>query len=303
MAKLRKNHSRQNSGAAAGGMLTKVGIFGAIAGGLYWLFTLFGAPVETQSPDLRDDYVAEEFALPEGRRGNQIIAHRRFALAYDDEHEQAEWVAYVLDGELLRRPWTKRNDNFRPDPFVKAGSATSEDYRNSGYDRGHLVAAADLAYDSLAMDETFYMSNISPQARQFNQGIWRELEETARDWAKKFDRLYVVTGPVLTDVPKGSIGRDNEISIPAAYFKVFLDLSEPELKAIGFLLPNQVSFEPLYQYAVSVDDVEDVTGIDFFGELLPADLERELERDGNIDLWPFDKKKFELRNRQWNNVN
>lgn len=283
-------------------MIAKVGIFGAIVGVLYWLFSQFGFTMDTPDPMTGDDYVAEEYALPTVTGRNEVVSHRRFSLSYDEEHEQAEWVAFVLDGELLRQPWSKRNNNFRPDPLVSTGSATSDDYRGSGYDRGHLVAAADLAYDSVAMDESFYMSNITPQARQFNQGIWRELEETGRDWAKKFDRLYVVTGPVLTDVPKGTIGRDNEISIPAAYFKVFLDLSEPELKAIGFLLPNQVSFEPLYQYAVSVDDVEEITGIDFFGELMPADLEAELERDGNIDLWPFNERKFKLRNSQWNNV-
>jgi len=146
------------------------------------------------------------------------------------------------------------------------------------------------------------MSNISPQARQFNQGIWRELEELTRDWAKKFKRLYVISGPIMTQDPKGTIGRQNRVAVPAAYFKVLLDLDDPEQKAIGFMLPNQVSFDPLYEYAFSVDEVEETTGLDFFPELMPAELEARLEASGNIDLWPFNQKKFERRINDWNNV-
>ncbi len=149
MAKFRTNHSRQNTGNAAGGMIAKVGIFGAIVGMLYWLFTQFGLPTDALQAPVDEEYVAEAFVLPTVTGRNEVVIHRRFALSYDEEHEQAEWVAYVLDGELLRQPWSKRSNNFRPDPAVSTGTATSDDYRGSGYDRGHLVAAADLAYDSL----------------------------------------------------------------------------------------------------------------------------------------------------------
>ncbi|MEZ4985202.1 MAG: DNA/RNA non-specific endonuclease [Saprospiraceae bacterium] len=183
---------------------------------------------------------------------------------------------------------------------MRTGSATPDDYRGSGYDRGHLVPAADMAFDPVAMDETFMMSNISPQARNFNQGIWRELEELTRDWAKKFKRLYVVSGPVLTREPKGYIGRDNQVAIPAAYFRVILDLDEPEQKAIAFVMDNEVNYEPLYKFATSVDEVEKMTGINFFQDFMPPQLETELESQYNIDLWPFNKRKFEIRVEQWN---
>ena len=151
-----------------------------------------------------------------------------------------------------------------------------------------------------AIDETFLMSNISPQAGNFNKGIWRELEELARSWAKANGELYVVTGPVLALKPKGTIG-DNEVSVPAAYFKVLLDAEEPQVKGIGFLIPNEVRFEPLYKFAVSIDRVEEVTGLDFFGKLLPAKVEEEVEGNLNLDLWEFSKSKFQERIEKWNN--
>jgi len=148
------------------------------------------------------------------------------------------------------------------------------------------------------MSESFYMSNISPQSRQFNGGIWRELEELTRDWAYKFGSLYVATGPLLDRPIKGTIG-DNDVSIPSQYYKVLLDL-EGE-KGIAFILDNQVNFEPLYKFAVPIDEVERRTGIDFFPELMDQRLEAKIESEANVDFWPFSKKKFDLRNEKWNN--
>ena len=301
MAKFRTNHARQGTGKS-GGMIVRVGLFSAILGGLYLLFDMFSGPAPaTDTPADEPIYAGEAYYLPDAAgKDLEVIRQGTFALGYNEQHEQAEWVAYVLEGPKLDQPWNERPDEFHPDAAVSTGTATPDDYRDSGYDRGHLVPAADRSYDAAALAETFLMSNISPQAPQFNQGIWRELEETVREWAKKDRQLYVVSGPVLTQKPKGAIGRDNRISVPAAYYKVLLDLTEPEQKAIGFIIPNQVSFEPLYEYAVSVDEVEELTRIDFFADLMPDDLETELEAAGNIDLWHFDRKKFERRVNEWN---
>ena len=297
MAKLRRNHAPRGS-AASGKTIAKVGVFGAILAALVYAFQLFsgggaGAAGEGVTYDGADYY------LPTGGRG-EIVRHRGFTLSYDEEWEQAEWVAYLLEGDNLRREWTKRNDDFRPDPSVSTASAEDYDYRGSGYDRGHLAPFADFAYDAELAAETFYLSNISPQARQFNQGVWRELEELTRDWAEDNDRLYVVTGPVMTEDPKGSIGRRNRVAVPAAYFKVLLDLEGNDRKAIGFIIPNEVSFDPLTRYAYSVDEVEQIVNLDFFAELMPDDLEASLEADGNIDFWRFDRRKFDKRVGEWN---
>ncbi|PHN08411.1 DNA/RNA non-specific endonuclease [Flavilitoribacter nigricans] len=294
MAKLRTNHARQAKGSS--GMIVKVGLFGAIIGGLYFVFNYFTG-ADLTPPDTGETYHAESYYLPSST--GQVIEYRDYVISYNEDHEQAEWVAYILTRENLEKPWNKRSDNFMPDSRVKTGSATPNDYRGSGYDRGHLVPAADMAYDAAAMEETFLMSNISPQSRNFNKGIWRELEELTRDWAKKFDELYVVTGPVLSQEPKGYIG-ENEVSVPTAYFKVLLDLAEPEQKGIGFIIPNQVSFEPLYDFVASIDQVEELTGIDFYPDLMPKELEQQLEGNYNLDLWQFSKQKYDKRIEQWN---
>lgn len=295
MAKLRTNHQRAKDG---GSTMVRVGLFSAILAGLFYLFNTFvGGKAGDSNTTRQDNYAAEEYFLP--KADGQLVEHKYFTLSYNEKHEQADWVAYILTKEELAQPWQERSDHFLPDPVVKTGSATPDDYRNSGYDRGHLVPAADRAFNAEAMQETFLMSNISPQAKNFNKGIWRELEELTRDWAKKNERLYVVTGPVLTQPVKNQIG-ENEVSVPAAYFKVLLDLTEPAKKGIGFVIPNEVSFEPLYKYAMSIDEVEALTGINFFPELMPENLENELESAYNLDLWEFNKKKHELRIQKWN---
>jgi endonuclease G len=295
MAKLRSNHQ---SGKNSSGMMVRVGLFSAIIGGLFVLFNQF---VGGDGSTWMDDSTKEnsEYFLPANSKG-KIIDNKYYTLSYVEEYEQAEWVAYKLTEEELKKPFLARIDDFRPDPRVKSASATPDDYRNSGYDRGHLVPVADRAFSKEAMSETFYMSNISPQARNFNGGIWRELEEQTRYWARKNKELYVVSGPILTLEPKGTIG-ENEVAVPAAYFKVLLDIQEPQVKGIGFVLPNEVSYDPLFKYAVSIDDVEELTGLDFFNDFIPEDVEAEVEAEANIDLWPFSKKKFQERVDKWNN--
>ncbi|CAH0999348.1 hypothetical protein LEM8419_00646 [Neolewinella maritima] len=305
MAKLRRNHASRG-GTASGTTIVKVGLFAAILGGLVWGFHTFGVTSSGEgAPDVslvqRTGYTGEAYYLPSGASG-QVIDHEGFVLSYNEDWEQADWVAYILTRQHLQQEWTKRDDHFREDPAVRSGSASLGDYRGSGYDRGHLAPFADFAWDAELADRTFYLSNVSPQARQFNQGVWRELEELTRDWAKREQQLYVVTGPVTSEAPKFYIGRDNRVAVPRSYFKVLLDLEDPQQKGIGFVIPNEVSFEPLTAYAMSIDEVERITGLDFFADLMPDDLEAELEASGNPDFWLFSKKKYDRRTKQWNQV-
>lgn len=153
-----------------------------------------------------------------------------------------------------------------------------------------------MAFDTLAMNETFLMSNISPQVRTFNGGIWRELEENVRDWAKQLGMLYIVTGPVLTRPALGQIG-SNRVTVPAAFYKIIY--APRQRSAIAFVLPNTLSKRPLVEYACSIDDVEALTGIDFFPTLLSGADER-LEATVDKSLWPLSSKRYERRLRQWN---
>lgn len=287
---------RSNSGG--GSMITKVLVFVAVLAGLFWGFN--GS--EEGGGDYEDEIidVKKEYALPTSTTG-QVIHHNYYSLSYSEEHEQAEWVAYELYRENLEGERVPRSNNFREDRAVKTGSSNSRDFSHPDYDRGHLVPAADMNFNETAMSETFFMSNMSPQKNNFNQGIWRELEENTRYWAKKFKRLFVVTGPVLSRPIIRRIG-NNKVSVPAAYFKVLLDIDDPEKKGIGFIMPNAVSYEPIETYAVSIDEVEELTGINFFGELLEPDLEAQLESEYDPSLWSTSKKKFQLRKNKWNKV-
>jgi endonuclease G len=211
----------------------------------------------------------------------QIIRHTHFTLSYLEKHEQAEWVAYELTGREVQGV-EERSDDFREDPKVTTGSASLADYYRSDYDRGHLAPAGDMKFSEEAMSESFYMSNMSPQEPSFNRGVWRELEEEVRELALQNGSLYVVTGPVFGKRNK-RIG-DNRVSVPRAYYKVLLDYTEPEIKAIAFLLPNKGSDKDVYDFAVAIDSVEAVTNIDFFPAL--PDLEEDmLESTFDVSPW------------------
>ena len=210
-----------------------------------------------------------------------IIRKTGFSFLYNEPHEQATWVAYQLT-QSETQGFVERTDNFREDPMVKTGSATTADYQGSGYDRGHLAPAGDMGWSTAAMSESFYYSNMSPQLPAFNRGIWKRLEEQVRSWAMDYDTLYVVTGPVLTaDLSK--IG-PNQVSVPRYYYKVLLDYSEPDVKGIGFVMPNQGSKLSLQQYAVSIDSVERLTGLDFFYKL-SDDHEGLIEKSVCLGCW------------------
>jgi endonuclease G, mitochondrial len=186
---------------------------------------------------------------------------------------------------------------FMPDPNVRTESATPRDYTGSGYDRGHLCPAADMSFDTNALRETFFMSNISPQAKGFNTGIWREMEELTRDWARKYGRIYVVTGPMLSRPGIAQIGF-SKVTVPVGFFKVMY--APKQEIAIGFVVPNQKSDRPVMEYAFHLDYVEKLTGIDFFPELLGGDNES-VEKEVDKSQWPVNEKRFTQRVALWNN--
>ncbi len=221
--------------------------------------------------------------LPKPLLGEQIIQHTGFTLSYNEKYEQASWVAYELTAdELIKR--VKRSDNFKKDSKVSTGSALPSDYAKSGFDRGHLAPAADLSWSEVTMKESFYMSNMSPQKPGFNRGIWKKLEGYVRQWASDNGAIYVVTGGVLNNIDQ-FIGTSN-VGIPKYYYKVILDYTGPEKKGIGFILPNQSSSKKLQLSAVSIDEVEAFTGINFFHSI-PDNEESLLESQFNVNQWRF----------------
>lgn len=224
--------------------------------------------------------------IPKSKSPTALVSHVAYTLEYNETHEQASWVAYVLTKEKTTKV-AERTNKFLSDPMVKTGSADNGDYSKSGYDRGHLAPAADMGWSAKTMAESFYFSNMSPQVPAFNRGIWKRTEELVRTWANAYDSLYIVTGPVLKgNLP--SIGV-NKVSIPQFYYKVILDHKRPEVKAIGIVMRNAASSESIQHFAVSVDSVEHLTGIDFF-PLLNDVEESKLEKQICIPCWQWDTR-------------
>lgn len=215
---------------------------------------------------------------------NQIVKHDFYTLSYNEKFEQSEWVFYELKKRFVV------NGNFsRPffieDPKVKTESANWRNYKKSGYDKGHLCPAGDMEFDIKAYNDTFYTSNISPQDHNFNAGVWNRLEEKIRYWAIKYDGIYVVTGGVLEASLK-TIGKE-KVLVPNYFYKILLDDSNGKYKMIAFLIPNEKSNKPLYDFVVSVDSIEKMTGINFFPKLQDS-IEENLEKSSDYKNWSFD---------------
>jgi len=242
----------------------------------------------SNSDSLTDVYKSiDGLEIPLTRNAGEVVTHGGFALEYNEEHEQASWVAYLLTSKKANRG-VERSNSFKPDPKVSTQTANDKDYAGSGYDRGHLAPAADMSWSTTAMKESFYYSNMSPQEPGFNRGIWKKLEEQVRFWAETYDSLFVVIGPIL-EPGLPTIG-SNKVSVPKSYYKALLCYSSNYTLALGFILPNRNSSEPLLNFAVSIDSLEKITNIDFF-HLLPNPVEEKMESKLCIDCWIWKRSK------------
>lgn len=221
-------------------------------------------------------------------KADKIIDRPGYALGYIEYHEQPAWVIYHLTKEQALTKAAKRGDDFREDPEIPTGSATLADYRRSGYDRGHLAPAADMAFSVRTMSDSFYMSNMSPQKPAFNRGIWKNLEAQVRYFAITEHDVYIVTGPILPKTKTVTIG-GNRVTVPTHYYKVIYDRTPPE-KMIDFILPNEGSNRPLRDFAVTVDAVEDATGLNFFSTV-PQPKQEQLESTISVQDWCWKKRK------------
>ena len=227
-----------------------------------------------------------DIGLPEftKERRSQIIRHIGYTTSYNAETKIPNYVAWTLTPERFEDV-VSRTDKFLPDPEV-ADPVTTDDYRNSGYDRGHMCPAADNKWDKEAMRESFYMTNVCPQHHNLNRGDWKELEDACRDWTMECGKLHVVAGPILYNKRHRRIG-DSRVVVPEAFFKVIL-CPDP-LKAIGFIYKNTSGNHPLDAYVNSVDEVERITGMDFFPNL-PDSIEEVVEKAYDLDEWPMPER-------------
>lgn len=250
-------------------------------------------------PEIEEEEIqVEGMEIPLTKNSRSIVHHFAYSLLYSEAHEQALWVAYELTSKETESIY-ERSNKFLSDPLVSSGSAVNNDYKGSGYDRGHLAPAGDMGWSSKSMIESFYYSNMSPQDPSFNRGIWKKLESLVRSWAIDYDHIYIVTGPILTTNLE-EIG-PNGVDIPKYYYKVILDDTGKDKKAIGFIIPNEGSKVGLSNFAVTVDEVEKSTGIDFF-PLLNDEIENKLESEKCIPCWDWYVPKTRRQRSSSNNV-
>lgn len=214
---------------------------------------------------------------------DQVVEREGYALGYSEEHEQALWVQYRFTRAENQTRIARRLEDFREDGEIKTKSASLNDYRRSGYDRGHLAPAADMKWSEKAMSESFLLSNISPQDHEMNAGVWNDVEKFVRYTVNIEDSIVVVTGPIFKGGEK-KIGA-NGVTVPWGYYKIIYDETEPR-KMIAFVVPNKGSSAKLASFVRSVDEVETMTGLDFFSKVKGAEA---LERRSEIGKWRLER--------------
>jgi endonuclease G len=220
-------------------------------------------------------------SMPKGKQG-QVIQRTGYTLAYDKKTKTPQWVAWELTKEETKGNH-ERTDKFLPDPNVEGAKVVTTDYTGSGYDRGHMAPAGDMKWSKKAMEESFYMSNICPQIHHLNTGDWNELEANTRKWARRYGSVYVTCGPIYNGSRRTQYIGKNRVKVPDAFFKVILIQSPKKTCALGFFFENEAGQRPLNEYLVSIDYLEQTTGIDFF-PALPDELENVLEAETHNSL-------------------
>lgn len=232
----------------------------------------------------------KEVGLP----SKSYISHSAMILHYNEDHEQANWVSHMILPDIKFGNKFRTND-FRVDPKVKSGTAVQEDYfltdtlsngivqyDGYGYDRGHLAPSADFNWSSKAISESYFYSNMSPQLPEFNQRKWAELEEFLRGYVIRNNvPLYVMTAPVLDQNLPVVDRATNHLTIPNQYIKVAYDKKND--LGIAFLMENKNLQEPLQSYAISIDEAEEILGLDFFNN-----IDQDFESDFDNESW-FDE--------------
>ncbi|MGN0221267.1 MAG: DNA/RNA non-specific endonuclease [Prevotella sp.] len=241
-------------------------------------------PDTSQQQELQDaphpPQEAKELAMTV--EGAQLLHRTGYVCCYNADTRLPHWVAWVLTAAHTTGPYKRNGIKFQEDTDVEAPRATHEDYMRSGYDRGHLCPSGDNKWSEQAQRESFLMTNICPQTHNLNGGDWNEMEQQCRKWAEEYGTLYIVSGPILYRQKHKTIGK-NKVVVPEAFFKVVLRL-QPEPQAIGFIYKNADGNRPKGDYVNTVNEVERITGFDFF-PFLNDSIEEQVEDNSDLLQW------------------
>ena len=209
----------------------------------------------------------------------ELIKYKGYTVSYNKKHKIPNWVYYELLASETDGPYSRNGKDFRQDSSVKVPQANDNDYKRSGWSRGHMAPAGDFKWSEDAMWDTFYYTNCCPQNLRLNQGQWETLEEKARGWARSFGRVIIITGPIIGNNINGTIGK-SQIVIPDAFFKAV----RTDKQAIAFIMYNHNNNANLQKCAMSIDDLEQITGFDLFSELDDA-TENQIESSYQLKYW------------------
>ncbi len=237
----------------------------------------------------RDSSAAEPgrgYELPASVDGEILLRRMGYTVSYNPTTREPNWVAWYLSAKRLDGDSNRSGVEFREDESVPEPRATTWDYYRSRFDRGHQCPAGDNKWSQEAMEESFLLTNICPQNPKLNKYEWNRLESQCRDWAKEYGGVYVACGPIFSTGSKKTIG-EHRVKVPTAFFKVVLcTVGTP--KAIGFIYQNIGDKQDYRSCVRSVDEIEALTGYDFF-HLLDDATEKKVEAEANIDDWPQDR--------------
>lgn len=210
------------------------------------------------------------------------LSYEGFEVNFNPSMHQPNYAAWVLEPEEIDGPFSRKDVSFAPDSRVE-GCATLADYKGSGFDRGHMAPAADMKWSRKAMADCHYLTNMCPQDNRLNAGAWATVETNARKWARKHGPLVIVAGPVLTDRLTRTIGKTH-IPVPDRFFKVILAPEANPPMGLAFIMPNGYVEGGAQSTVVSIDQVEAITGYDFFSDL-PDEIESAVEATSSLRAW------------------
>lgn len=266
-------------GKISKGIASALAAIAALAGGYF----LFDGNDGSSAPEISG------LEIPAVSSSDEIIRHDAYVISYDSARRIPEWVAYELTSEETGGEEERNSRMFSMDPDYHGTQAMREDYSNSGWTKGHMAPAADFRWSPEVMDQTFYLTNVCPQDETLNANDWEYLERQVRRWAKEYGRVWVVTGPIVGNNGYGCIGERNVV-IPDAFFKAVLACKGDNCTAIAFVMGNDDKRYFLADCAISIDDLERRTGLDFFPALDDA-METEAEKTFRLSDWGIRRKK------------
>ena len=212
----------------------------------------------------------------------QIIIHEGFRISYNQSRCIPNWVAYELTKSETYGD-VERTDYFDVDPSVSGRQAKYGDYSHTGYDRGHMAPAGDMKWSREAMDACFYLTNICPQNHVLNKGDWNDLEIKCREWARRYGRAWIVTGPIVTSREPKTIG-SHHVVVPDAFFKAVMVPQKDSYQAIAFVMNNDATHNEMMDCSMTIDELENLTGIDFY-HALPDEVENRVEDKVTLSVW------------------